>query len=64
VIHVTGLGHADHGVNEQRAVDLGRGALGQFFVDAVQRIAGLEGDDIVVSHFFEHGAHLAGCGAG
>ena len=34
------------------------GALGQFFVDAVQRVAGLEGDHVVVAHLFEHGAHL------
>ena len=36
VIHIAGLGHADDGMNDQRAFDFRRGAFGQFFVDAMQ----------------------------
>ena len=60
VIDVTGLGHADHGMNDQRAFDFRRGALGEFLVDAVQGIASLESNDVVVSHLFEHFTHLSG----
>jgi hypothetical protein len=53
------------GMNDERAVHLRGGALGQFLVDAVQGIARLEGDDVIMSHFFEHWrAPAQGCGAG
>ena len=60
VVHVAGLGHADDRVDQERAAHLGSGALGQLFVDAVQRVAGLEGHHVGVPHALEHLAHLGG----
>ena len=58
VVHVAGLGQADHRVDQQAAADfLGR-PLGQFFVDAVHRVAGLEGDHVAVAHLFQGGANF------
>ena len=46
VVDVAGLGHADDRVDQQPAADLLGRALGQLLVGAVQRVAGLEGDDL------------------
>ena len=46
VVDVAGLGHADDRVDQQAAADLLGRALGQLLVGAVQRVAGLEGDDL------------------
>ena len=60
VIHIAGLGHADHRMNDQRASDLRSGPLGQFLVDAVQGIASLESHHIVVAHLFQEVSAPAG----
>ena len=46
VIDVARLGQADHGVDQQVGLGLGRGPHGQLDVGAVHRIAGLEGHDL------------------
>ena len=46
VVDVAGLGHADDRVDQEAAADLLGGALGQLLVGPVQRVAGLEGDDL------------------
>ena len=58
VIDVAGLGHANHRVEQQHAIHLLDGALGQFLVDAVQRVARLEGDDVGVADLRQAGAGL------
>ena len=42
MIHVAGLGHPHHGVDQQHAVHRVRGTLGQLLVHTVHRVAGLE----------------------
>ena len=46
VIDVARLGQADHRMKQQRPVNRTRGAGGQLFVGAVQRVTRLEGDDV------------------
>ncbi len=58
VIDVAGLGHTDAGVQQQNAVLLNSGALGQFLVDAVERVAGLESDYVRVTKLLQTGAGL------
>jgi hypothetical protein len=58
VVHVARLGQADHGVQQQRAVHLLRGPLGQLLVHAVQRVAGLEGHHVGVAELGQPGAGL------
>ncbi len=45
-------------MQQQHAIDFGNRALGQFFVDAVQRVARLEGDDVGMPVGFQTVAHL------
>ncbi len=63
VIDVAGLGHADDRVDQQAAADLLGRALGQFLVGAVQRVAGLEGDDRGSSRGPRSGREAAGASA-
>ena len=58
VIHVAGLGQADDGVQQERAVHLFGGTFGQFLVDAVQRVAGLERHHIGMAELRQPGAGL------
>ena len=55
VVDVAWLGEAYDGVQQKDAVDGLRGALGQLLVDAMERVAGLEGDDVVRSELVEPG---------
>ena len=55
VVDVAWLGEAYHGVQQQDAVNGVRGALGQLLVDAMERVACLEGDDVVRSELVEPG---------
>ena len=48
VIHVAGSRQTDAGVQQQRAIDRRQRALGELLVNAVQRVARLEGDDVAV----------------
>ena len=58
MVDVAGLGHADHGMDQQ--VGLGRlgGAVGQLLVGAVHRVAGLEGDHPAPAQLAEPVAQL------
>jgi hypothetical protein len=58
VVHVARLGHADDRVDQQVRLGLARGAEGQFLVGAVQRVAGLEGDDLGPAQLAEEGAQF------
>ncbi len=49
VVHIAGLGHTDHRVDQKVRFDLLGGAEGEFDVRAVHRIAGLEGYDTAPS---------------
>ena len=60
MIHVARLGHADHRVQQQRPIHFVSSALGQLFMDTVQRVAGLEGDDVGVTELGQAGARLCG----
>ena len=60
VIHVAGLGHAHRWMQQQYAINAGNRALGQFFVNTMQRIARLESDHILMPVGFQPGAHLSG----
>ncbi len=58
VVHIAGLGHANHRVQQQHAIDaLGR-ALGQLLVGPVQRVARLEGHHILSAKRLQPGARL------
>ena len=46
MVDVAGLGHADDRMDQEPAADLLCGSLGQLLVGAVERVAGLEGDDL------------------
>ena len=50
VIHVAGLGHAHHRMNQQVGLDLLGGAESQFDVGAVHGVASLEGDHAAPAH--------------
>jgi hypothetical protein len=56
---VAGLGLADQGVDEEAVGDLER-ALGEVLVRAVDRVAGLEGDDALPAALLEGLARLLG----
>ena len=58
MVDVAGLGHADHGLDQE--VGLGRlgGAEGQLLVRAVHRVAGLEGDHAAPAQLPEPVAQL------
>ena len=58
MVHVARLGHADDRVDQQPAADLLRGPLGQLLVGPVQRVAGLECDDLAPSERLEVLAQL------
>ena len=58
VVDVAGLGHADRRVDQQVRLRLAGGAEGQLLVGAVQRVAGLEGDDAAPAELAEVGAEL------
>ncbi len=53
VVDIARLGHADDRVDQQVGLGLFRGAEGQFLVRAVQRVAGLEGDDAAPAQLAE-----------
>ena len=58
VIDVARFGHADNRVDQQVGLRLFCGAEGQFLVRAVQRIAGLEGNNLAPAQFAEVGAQF------
>ena len=58
VVDVARLGHADDRVDQQAAADLLGGSLGQLLVGPVQRVAGLEGDDLAPAQRLEVLAQL------
>ena len=60
VVDVAGLGDADDRVDQEPAADLLGRALGQLFVGAVQRVAGLEGDHLRPAERLEVLAKLGG----
>ena len=64
VVDVAGLGHADDRVDQQVRLRLAGGAEGQLLVRAVQRVAGLEGDDPAPAELAEvgRGARSGCCG--
>ena len=61
VVHVARLRHADDRVDEQIGLRLTRGAEGQFLMRAVQRVAGLEGDNARPPHLSKKGPQLVRC---
>jgi hypothetical protein len=60
VVHIPGLGHADHRVEEQVGAGFLRGALGEFLVRAVHGIAGLEGHHVGITHMRQQLTHFSG----
>ena len=58
VVDVAGLGHADDRVDQQVRLAACGGAEGQLLVGAVQRVAGLEGDDPAPAELAEAVAQL------
>ena len=58
MIDVAGSRQTDAGVQQQRAIDRRQRALGELLVNAVQRVARLEGDDVVVPGAAESLTHL------
>ncbi len=58
MVDVARLGHADDRVDQQVGLRFPGGAEGQFLVRAVQRVAGLEGDDLAPAELAEEGAQL------
>ena len=58
MVDVAGLGHADDRVDQQVGLRLAGGAEGQLLMRAVQRVAGLEGDDPAPAELAEEGAQL------
>ena len=58
VIDIARFRHADDGVDQQVRHRLAGGAEGQFLMRAVQRVAGLEGDDLLPAKLAEIGAQL------
>ncbi|MPL71146.1 hypothetical protein SDC9_16917 [bioreactor metagenome] len=58
VVDIAGLGEADHRVDQQVRLGFLRGAEGQLLVRAVQRVAGLEGDDLAPAELAEIGAQF------
>ena len=60
MVDVAGLCHSDDGMNQQTAADLFSRALGEFLVSPVERVAGLERDDLGPAEFGEVLAEFAG----
>ena len=58
MVHIAGLGHTHYRVQEQYPVDFLDCPLGEFFVDPVQWIAGLERDHIVTAEARQSLPHL------
>ena len=58
VVDVARLGQAHHRVDQQVGLGFLGGAEGQLLVGAVQRVAGLEGDDLAPAELAEIGAQL------
>ena len=61
MVHVSGAGHPDSRMQQEHAVDAGRGPLGQLLVDPVQRVTGLESDHVPPAGVSQHLAGLEGC---
>lgn len=49
VVNIAGLRHPDAGMQQEDAVLLHGGALGQLLMNAMERIAGLEGNHVVAA---------------
>jgi len=60
VVHIAGLGHANHRVEQQVRTGLVRGALGELLVRTVHGIAGLEGHHIGITHMRQQLTHFSG----
>ena len=60
VVDVARLGQAHDRVDQQVGLRFAGGAEGQFLVRAVQRVAGLEGDDLAPAQLAEIGAQFVG----
>ena len=58
MINVAGFGHANNRVDQQVGLGFAGGAEGQLLVGAVQRVAGLEGDNFAPADFAEIGAQF------
>ena len=50
MIDIARFGHPDHRMQQQDPIELISGALGELLVDSMERVAGLESDDIAVAH--------------
>ena len=61
VVNITGLGHANHRMNEQIGFIVARRTESQFDVGTVHRVAGLESDYLAPTKLSESLTRFRGC---